>query len=293
VNDPVVFAAHESYVLGLRFTADGQTLISSGMDNLVKLWSVRGWELVRTFAGHANSVNSLALSPDEKVLATGSSDNTVKLWSFPEGEVLHTLQDRKKTVSAVAISADGRWVAAASYGGRAAVWTLGGQEVVGIKASQANLSSVAFSPDGQVLATAGLGDTISLWSLPSGKLIHTLTGHKTAVGWLRYLDGGRTLVSVGHEGAIKFWDAETGQERRTVYPHNAPAPIRGLALSHDEATAAVGLEERVQIWSVDDWTLRTELPVGTRAVNGMAFSRDGGWLAVGAADQKIRVWALE
>jgi len=38
--------------------------------------------------------------------------------------------------------------------------------------------------------------------------------------------------------------------------------------------------------------LQAELPVGTKVVSAMAFSPDGRLLALGAADRKIRVWAL-
>jgi WD40 repeat protein len=180
MNETTVFEAHDSYVLGLLFTADSQTLVSAGMDNIVRLWSVRDWARVRTIEGHANSVNSIALTPAEEVLATGSialtpaeevlatgsTDQTVKLWSFPAGKELNTLQDRKKTVSEIKISPNGAWVAASSYGGRAMVWKLTGEEVVGIKASKKNLSSLAFSLDSKVLVTSGLGDDIAIWALP-------------------------------------------------------------------------------------------------------------------------------
>ena len=49
----------------------------------------------------------------------------------------------------------------------------------------------------------------------------------------------------------------------------------------------------MQLWSVEDWVLLAELPISTKAVYGMAFSPDGRWLAVGAADGKIRVWELD
>ena len=67
-----LFEAHDSYVLGLQFTDDSQVLISAGMDNVVKLWSVPKWKWIRTFEGHANSASSISLSPDGKTLATGS-----------------------------------------------------------------------------------------------------------------------------------------------------------------------------------------------------------------------------
>jgi len=53
------------------------------------------------------------------------------------------------------------------------------------------------------------------------------------------------------------------------------------------------MESKVQLWSVEDWALEAELPISTKAVNGMAFSPDGSWLAVGAADRRIRVWEIE
>jgi WD40 repeat protein len=291
MKEPIVFEAHASYVLGLGFAPDKQALISAGMDNVVKVWSVPDWELVKTLEGHANSVNSISLSPDGKTLATGSTDNTVKLWSLADGEVLHTLQDRKKVVAAVQISPDGQWVVAGSYGGRAVVWTLGGEQVAGIKASKKNLSSVAVSPHGKTLATAGLGDEIALWALPAGEPMGTLSGHQTAVGSLTFVGDGRYLVSLGYEQAVKFWDTGTWQETRTL---RSTAPgVRGIVFSPDEETAALSLEGKVQLWSVDDWALQAELPIGTKVVSAMAFSGDGQWLAIGAADRKIRIWDLQ
>jgi len=35
-----------------------------------------------------------------------------------------------------------------------------------------------------------------------------------------------------------------------------------------------------------------ELPVSTKVINGVAFSPDGRWLAIGAADKKISIWEL-
>lgn len=134
----VAFKAHAGQVLDLAFALDGNTLISAGMDNVVKLWSAGAWEMVATLEGHEKSVNSLALSPDGRSLATASSDATVKLWSLPERELLRALRDRKKTVSTVIFSDDGVRVAAGSYGGRAVVWTVDGEKVVSIEASERN-----------------------------------------------------------------------------------------------------------------------------------------------------------
>jgi WD40 repeat protein len=45
MKEIAAFKIHEPYGLTLRFTADGETLITAGMDNLIKLWSVENWSL--------------------------------------------------------------------------------------------------------------------------------------------------------------------------------------------------------------------------------------------------------
>ncbi|MEJ2734924.1 MAG: hypothetical protein P8189_15380, partial [Anaerolineae bacterium] len=151
-----------------------------------------------------------------------------------------------------------------------------------------NLSSVAFSPDGRILATSGLGNEIGLWSLPEGRPIGTLSGHETAVGSLSFIRGGRYLVSLGYEQAVRFWDTETWRESRTIQLD--VSGVRGMAFSPDDEIASLSMEGKVQLRSVEEWELLAELPISTKAVNGMAFSSDCQWLAVGAADGKIRIW---
>ena len=161
---------------------------------------------------------------------------------------------------------------------------------MGIKASAKNLSSIAFSPDGKTLATAGLGGDISLWALPAGEKIGALSGHEVAAWSLAFVHVGRFLVSLGYEGTIKFWDTESWGEARTLRPEEPG--VRGLAFSPDEELLALSMEGKVQLWSVGEWAQQAELSVGTKSVSSLAFAPDGRWLAVGAADKKIRVWAL-
>ena len=284
------FLAHSSYVLDLQFTNDGGTLVSSGMDNVVNLWSTADWTAVATLRGHKNSVNSISLSPDERTLATASTDHTVKLWSFPAGHVQHSLSDRKKTVAAVQISPDGAWVGSAAYGGRASIWTLDGEPVVGIKASKKNVTSLAFSANTETLAVSGLGDDITLWSLPEGGLIGTLTGHQTAVGSLSVVKSGEWLASLGYEGVVKLWDTRRWELVHSLDP--AAAAVRGFCFSADTKILAVSAESKVQLWSVDGWILEDEIPVSTKVVGALAFSPDNKMLAIGGADKKIRIWQI-
>lgn len=74
------FQAHDNYVIRVLFTRDGGTLVTAGMDNLIRLWSLSGWRLVRAFEGHENSVNAIVLTPDETRLVSASTDKRVRGW---------------------------------------------------------------------------------------------------------------------------------------------------------------------------------------------------------------------
>lgn len=282
------FHAHTPYALAMKFSNGGDTLITAGMDNVIHLWDTTDWSLMRTFEGHEKSSNTLALSPDERVLASGSSDQTVRLWSYPDGEALHVLQDRKKVVATVVISPDGKYVAAGSYGGRVMIWSLGGEAVLGFQAKKGHANALAISPDGLTLAIGGQGDDIQLREFSSGKEMGTLTGHQAAVWSLYFSKAGDRLYSYGYEAQIITWDLGSMSQVRAHKPEFED--MRGFVFSPDETRLAAPNQGQVTLLSAADYSELDTIPVGSKVVNGVAFSPDGGTLIASGGDGKLRVF---
>lgn len=285
-----VFDAHSSYVLDILFSNNGSQLISCGMDNIIKLWSVGDWKEINAIEAHEHSANSIALSPEENLLISGSSDFTIALWDFPKLSLVRRLQDRKRVVATVSFSPDGQWIAAGSYGGRAMIWSVDGDEVCGIQASKNNLGSIAFSPDRAFLATSGLGDDIEIWRVPSGEHVTTLEGHEVAVISLNFVHDGGFLISLGYEQTIKFWDTHNwGFDHQFTASYEK---TRGLEISPDEQILTEITEGKVVLRRFPNGEKIGEVAIGTKAVNCVAFTEDGQLMGVGAADGKIRIWEL-
>lgn len=283
------FNAHDSYVLDLCFTPDNNQLISASMDNQIKIWGCDDWSLTQTLSGHRKSVNGISISTDGQRLLSGSSDHCTLLWSLEDGRLLHTYQDRKQVVSAVAIAPDDSCVAQVSYSGRLMVWQPNGDPLFGVKVQKRNLGSVAISPDSRLIATSGLGGEVNVYALPSGKHVTTLRGHQIAAGSLQFVRNGRYLLSVGLEQTIKLWDAVSWQKARSIL---TPIGTRTVAVDQRNTTVALLREGEVQVWSLPRWSERDIIPISTKSISGVAFSPNGKWLAVGAADKRIRVWKL-
>lgn len=284
------FIAHDSYVLDLQFTHDSRHLISAGMDSHINMWEVESWQRVRQFSDHNKSVNSISLSPNSTRLVSGSTDHTTRIWDVENGRLLNTLQDRKQVVSGVAFSPNEKWVAQVSYSGRLMIWTVSGEPIFGIKVQKKNLGSLRFSPDSKKIAVSGLGGDVSVYSVPDGELLTTLSNHQIAVGSLQFMRNGRYLLSAGYEYTVKLWDTVSWAEARSIL---MPIGTRTVALNANE-TAVVFLKEgELQIWSLPRWSEREVIPISTKSLSGVAFSPDGKWLAIGAADKRIRIWKLK
>ncbi|MBD2544894.1 MULTISPECIES: WD40 repeat domain-containing protein [Planktothricoides] len=66
---------HSAPVLGLAFSADGETIASSSIDGTIQLWNARTGKEGKTPIGHEDFVNGVAFSPDGHILASGSTDS--------------------------------------------------------------------------------------------------------------------------------------------------------------------------------------------------------------------------
>ncbi len=131
--------------------------------------------------------------------------------------------------------------------------------------------TLAFSPDGRQLAGIfGGGIGVCLSEAASGTL--TINGPFDDHTALAFVPGGPLLAAVTPDGAVGFWNAETGALVKTlpldIYRHAT------LAFSHDGTLLALGGDDRrVRVCQVTDGALVREF-TGAGLVTDIAFSAD-------------------
>ncbi|MBX2961854.1 MAG: WD40 repeat domain-containing protein [Cyclobacteriaceae bacterium] len=84
--------AHKNSVFTLRYTPDGNFLLSGSRDARLKLWDANaGYIPVTEVVAHMYAINHLEFSPDSKHFVTCSMDKSIKVWDLQELRLLKVI----------------------------------------------------------------------------------------------------------------------------------------------------------------------------------------------------------
>ena len=254
---------HSGEVNSVAFSPDGTKIISGSTDKTIKIWDANTGHCLKTLEGHSSFVESVAFSPDGTKIISGSFDETVKIWDANTGECLKTLKGHSDYVESVAYSPDGTKIISGSWDGTIKIWDANtGECLKTLEGHTDNVESVAYSPDGTKIISGSQDRTIKIWDASTGECLKTLEGHVNSVA---YSPDGTKIISGGSErisgkyirkhikrkdkdfGAIKIWDANTGECLKTLEGHSKD--VSSVAFSPDGTKIISGSEDHtIKIW---------------------------------------------
>ena len=155
--------------------------------------------------------------------------------------------------------------------------------------------SVAVSPDGWWIAGAGgipgaIGEVL-VWDAESGKLAHTLKGHRDYVYDVEFSHRSTRVATVSYDRSVRIWDLDTGRALRVLREHTEA--VYAVAFSPDDRWVASGSGDRsVKIWDVRSGRRLYTLTDATEPVSTVAFHPSAARVTAAGADKTIRTWTL-
>lgn len=278
---PQTFDAEVYPALDAAFSPDGAHLLVVAND-----YALRRYDLlsnaapVKVYPDAAAYGAQVAYHPDGEQAAIASYDEN--------GEILlidpMTLETQARIEtglglpSALAYSPDGAWLVVGLREGAVGVLDAQSGQIEGVLTGHtADVTDVAFSEDGGRLYTVSADGTVRAYSRPDGTFIETLPadGFDLTPADAPRLSITPNLVTVTDPAAGRSFDIPFMAE---VYAVDITADGAGIALGGSSPIGGLYSPEGV---------LYGNFFVDAPAVRALAFSRDGGVLAVGTDENRL------
>ncbi len=173
------------------------------------------------------SATSAALATDGIWAAVGDSSGRVCVYVLGEARPRATIDTAGVPVRRLHFSPDGRYLAAPTPEG-VGVWLAStGEQLAKLEADDRAVFTFLSQ---ERLAIAGRDGVVRVRTF-SGREDLTLLGHVGRITGLGVSPDGRTLVSGGATGEVKFWDSSTGTELLGLRRHSRPVTVVEFAAS--------------------------------------------------------------
>jgi len=280
---------------GVSLVANGSGIFVSGAsDGRIALIAGPGGYLKATesstihrFEGTSSKTHTLAATPDGKVLVGCGSDNnthTVTMWDIATYKPIRVLQGHNNVVGAVAIRGDSKQAATGDDDGIIKLWDLTTtDEHRLLDDSKESLWTTAYAPDASTYATGGADRLVRVYDAATGKLKQTLSGHKSAVTAVTYLNA-NTLLSGAGDKLIKIWDLSA---EKAIDCTGHTSAVLALASHGEKLIVSGGADKTVRGWNAEGkllWTWN-----GKSAVCAVAIQQGAQRIAVGSADGMLTI----
>lgn len=311
----------QRYLSVVRLSPQGQLCATGDWGGSMKIVSTPELEVKKVLRGHMNKIGgidwfpgSVAPGSDTVQVASSSADGAVHLWSLERDTPISSLAQPGGTkVNKIGFHPSGTHLATACDD---TTWRLydvnTGSEILCQEGHSRAVMTVTFQSEGALVATAGMDSIGRIWDLRSGRTIMLCEGHIQPITASSWIDGHRIMTG-SLDGFAKVWDVRKVSQGGNLAGNTSGVtdlrvfrglddPVEGQGPGQDEKGAQIpktsatffassGFDRKVNIYSMDDYSLITSLASHTAPVSSLDISRDGRWIVSGSHDRTIKLWA--
>ncbi|MGQ0455728.1 MAG: protein kinase domain-containing protein [Hyphomicrobium sp.] len=286
------FKAHDGAIEAVALSGDGQSIVTLGRDNMLKVWSAETRALQGSVILDDGPATSLAVR--NRRAAVAHTDGAIAVYDLDSLKRAARFKRNDATVWATAFVGSEDVVAGAGHDWAITLWETASESAPAgvLQDHESAVQSLAVDGAGRWLASGGADRNVKMWNLERLEAPRrTLRNHSDFVSAISFAPDGGLLAAGSLDGGIRLWSVSSGRLQRTISGHNArittlafsPSSDLLASASDDGAVRLRGLKRTRLYWTVGG------LDAGAKA---LAFSADGQSLLTGGGDGVVRVWTL-
>ena len=194
-----------SAVVGVVFAADGESILTSAADGLVRQLGVSDGG-VAEFRGHTGVVLEAAFSPDgHYILSYSRDDGTARTWRTSDGKAGRVLSEHGRTLARARFLATGHRIVSIGGDGRLLAWSPETSDVFVLFTRPLGLTALEVLPYNEHVVVQDVAG--SIWDVaPGGGARQVRAGDDATVTVLRASADGRLVATGTTEGAVVVYD---------------------------------------------------------------------------------------
>lgn len=285
---------HSAEIRWIRFSPDGQEILTGSNDGTARLWSTSDGRPLATIApvkattGSISEATAIAFAPDGTI-CTASNDHVVRIWSPDGTKLLRSLPlDAKGAhgVAAVTFTPDGKHVVASTWHGPIEIRDVASGALVRalpLTKQEDAAHHLAVSPEGALLVAMLNNGILARWRLEDGARADLADNALQYSGEVSFSPDGKRIAYTAFDG-IEI------RRRDGSLIASFPGISVALAWTPDGRRLVVGTGRSLQILAPPSKKVVRELP--TSSILTLAIANDGDTVAVVEEDGELGVWKL-
>ncbi len=282
---------HEGPAFDVNFSPSGDQVVSSGADDVARIWDVATGELVGKPLEHDGDVRQAMFSPNGKRVLTASEDGTARVWELNGSREVCRSPKHGGVVVGARFSTDGQRFCTASTDGTTRVCDSNtGRELIPALKHPGPVRLARFSPDDRLLLTVS-EQAARLWDATTGMPAGATSEFRhdgKQVRTAAFNNDSTRLVTGGDDNHARQWDVTTGQQLAMM--KHQQAVVFTIFSPDGTAVATASNDGTARVWKAGsgEW-VTSSLTHNDRVVH-VAFSSDGRTLATASSDNTTIVW---
>jgi WD40 repeat protein/serine/threonine protein kinase len=279
------------------FSPDGRLLVTTGRDEMVRLWNTLSGEPHQHASPWRHYMPTSAHFSSDGALVCSVASHGAQIRNAETGKLIQPLLGKTELAKGGIFSrernADGNYqvVIASQATCTTQVWDAetGEAKSEPLKHEGA-VVCVAYSPDEKFLVTGSRDHTARIWDLDRGHV--KVLKHDDVVRSVSFDSSGNYVLTASADQTARIWNASTGEPTGEPLSHSG-AVFLGVFSPDGKKVLTCSQDGTARLWD----TL-TSLPFGRElrheeAIYTGTFSPDGQRIATASSDGSARVWDVD